>query len=354
MKTNRLTTLAIVGGVLLLIVLLAARSMLYVVDTRELAVVLRLGDPVRENTQPGLGWKLPLVEQVRKLPSTRQFWGDHPKFVLPDLPTKDDKKIEVIPWAIWRIQSPTVFVQRMRTMENAEQRVAQFTRGAIRDVITQFDLAELVRSSDRVLDTTADNVGQKASPAAAPPEEEEGTRRVRMNIQIGRLAILEKIKQEAQRRLGTGGNGDEDDRQGRGIELVDLGISHIEFVSSVREKTFDRWIAQRNAISTRNVNEGERLKQQIINKAEADVQRIQGEGQQEANEIRGRVDAEIIEEYANAIKQVGDFYTFARTLEAYENAIDSNTRLILTTNNRFLNLFRDYQSAPKQAAPPEE
>lgn len=350
MKSNRLTTLAIVAGVMLLVALVAARSMLYVVDTRELAVVLRFGNPVREDTQPGLGWKLPFIEQVRILPSTRQFWGDHVDFVLPDLPTKDDKKIEVIPWAIWRIQDPTVFVQRMRTMDNAVQRVAQFTRGAIRDVITQYDLAELVRSSDRVLDTTADNVGQETS----PPQDEEGTRRVRMNIQIGRLAILEKIKQEAQRRLADTGVGGEGTQRGRGIELVDLGISHIEFVASVREKTFDRWIAQRQAISTRNVNEGERLKQQIINRAEADVQRIQGEGQQKANEIRGKVDAEIIQKYASAIETVGDFYTFARTLEAYEKAIDGNTRLILTTDNRFLKLFRDYKRELSDAPPAEE
>ncbi len=350
MKSNRLATLAILAGVLLLVVLLAARSMLYVVDTRELAVVLRFGNPVRENTQPGLGLKYPFVEEVRKLPSTRQFWGDHVDFVLPDLPTKDDKKIEVIPWAIWRIQNPTVFVQRMVTMDNAVQRVAQFTRGAIRDVITQYDLAELVRSSDRVLDTTADNVGQETS----PPEDDDGTRRVRMDIQIGRLAILEKIKQEAQRRLADAGVGGEAAQRGRGIELVDLGISHIEFVSSVREKTFDRWIAQRQAISTRNVNEGERRKQEIINRAEADVQRIQGEGQQKANEIRGRVDAEIIEKYANAIEKVGDFYTFARTLEAYENAIDGNTRLILTTDNRFLKLFQDYERGPAEESPAEK
>ena len=137
----RLVTLVVV---IVVVVLLLTPMMVFVVDQREMAVVLRFGKPVGQKREPGIQFKLPIIEKVVRLPSTRQFWGDHPDVVLPDLPTKDDKKIEVIPWAIWRVTDPTIFVQRLRTIENAQQRVAQFTRGAIRDVITQYDLAELV------------------------------------------------------------------------------------------------------------------------------------------------------------------------------------------------------------------
>ena len=108
------------------------------------AVITMFGK-YRRVMYPGLNFKIPFIESVRILPGTLQFWGDEPSDKLPDLPTRDDKKIELIPWAVWKINDPIAFVTRLRTMENAEQRVAQFTRGAMRDVITQFELADLVR-----------------------------------------------------------------------------------------------------------------------------------------------------------------------------------------------------------------
>jgi membrane protease subunit HflC len=340
MKSETFLRMISVLVVLVILAVVSAPMMIYVVDQREMAVVLRFGKPVGQKREPGLQFKLPLVEKVVKLPSTRQFWGDHPDVVLPDLPTKDDKKIEVIPWAIWRITDPTVFVQRLRTIDNAQQRVAQFTRGAIRDVITQYDLAELVRSSDRPLHTTAVDLesGNEGTVETSNMGPELQMRSVRMGIQHGREKILAQIKEDAQRRLlaETSENG----VGGRGIELIDLGISQIEFVESVRQETFNRWIAERNAVSARYTNEGERMRQEIVNRAKADVQRIEGEGKRQSNEIRGEVDAEIIREYADAINEVGDFYTFVRTLEAYQKAIGVDTRLILTTDSDFFKLVK--------------
>lgn len=169
-----------------------------------------------------------------------------------------------------------------------------------------------------------------------------------MNIKYGREEILKRIKKEASRRLAgesnaTDGSVAPTTSADRGIELIDLGISHIEFVESVRIKTFDRWIAERKALSAKNEFEGERLKQEMVNKAKAEVEKIVGEGQRQANETRGKVDAEIITQYAEALTEMGDFYTFIRTLEAYETSIGEDTRLILTTDNDFLGLLKSLQ-----------
>lgn len=355
MNFDRVSVVATVGAVALVVLLLLLPTMLYVVDERELAVVLQFGQPVAERTEPGWYLKLPLLQEVRKLPKTRQFWGDTPDFALPDLPTRDDKKIEIIPWAVWRVTEPTVVVQRLRTMENAEQRIAQFVRGAMRDVITRYDLIELVRSTDREMRVTvAPEMDQEGSPAAdAGSVDLEGVEGVEMEriddgteipratlkilIRHGRKKILDEIRQLAQQRLSAGAG---DDGALRGIELIDLGISQIQFVESVRSKTFDRWIAEREAISAANVNEGERRKQEIINRAAAQVERIQGEGQQKANELRGAVDAEIIRKYAQAIEEAGDFFTFIRTLETYKKVIRRDTRLILTTDSELFQLLK--------------
>ena len=112
-------------------------------------------------------------------------------------------------------------------------------------------------------------------------------------------------------------------------------------MSSVRQKTFERWIAEREAISARNINEGTRLKAAIVNEAKAETARIEGEGQQKANELKGKNDAEVIKRYADAMQQAGEFFTFVRTLEAYEKSIGPDTQLILSTDSPFFELFKD-------------
>ena len=150
MESNRtLKSLIIILAVVVVLLLLPAT--LYVVDRREQAVVLQFGRPVAERIEPGLYMKWPLIQEVRTLPRTLQFWGGTEQDVLPDLPTKDGKKIEVVAWAVWRVSDPSQFVEKLREMDVAERRIHEFVRGAVRDTITQFDLAELIRSSDREL-----------------------------------------------------------------------------------------------------------------------------------------------------------------------------------------------------------
>lgn len=337
---------------LLGLLLLMTRFVVYVVDQRQLAVVLRFGEPVRANVEPGLYFKVPLVETVRLLPSTLQFWGDSQNEVLPDLPTKDNKKIEIIPWAVWKVNDPIAFVKRMRTMENAENRVAQFARGAMRDVITKYDLEDLVRSTSREM-KMAQLEGAESDLEllqAVLPEEELAANAPKTRGLVGRQEILKKINTAARHSLAA--NVDDSEEGARGIELVDVGISHIDFVETVRRTTFQRWIAERDSFSAHNVKVGEQQKQEILNKTHAEVERIQGDGQRQASILRGEADAEVIRRYAEAIGQVGEFYTFVRTLEAYEKSFNDQTELILTTNNHFLKQFQDLQPASGLPATP--
>lgn len=312
---------------------------LYVVDQRELAVVLQFGKPVRECTEPGLYFKVPLVQQVSRLPATRQFWGARAEDELPDLTTRDGKKIDVIPWAVWRIKSPAVFVQRLRELSIAETRVAQFVRGAMRDIITQHSLADLVRSTDREMtyslraETQAST--NRTTPGAAEPAAEPPAK-----VTLGREKILQLVFDEAVRRFNSDTATAGDSAASRGIELVAVGISDIDFVPTVRAATFRRLSALMDSIAAHYINEGERQKQEILNRTGADSQRIEGEGSQKSNTVRGEVDAEIIRNYADAIRQAGEFYTFVRTLDAYKKAITKDTRVILTTDNEFLRFLK--------------
>ena len=329
------------------LLLLLAPFFVFIIDEREMAVVLRFGAPKHEYKTPGMYFKLPGVDTVQRVSKIKQFWGDTKDDLLPDLPTKDNKKIELISWAIWRINDPKIFIQRLRTMEEAEKRVGEIVRSSIRDVVTQYDLEEIVRSTNRELLISDIGLGNTIEqlPIGVPAELlEKATESKPKGVRFGRAEILNRIKTEAHKRMASTGN---ESDTGRGVELIDVGISQIGFVDSVRRKTFDRWVAERQAISAKNINEGERLKAAIINETKAEVAKIEGEGEQKASEQKGKTDADVIKRYAQAIQQTGDFYTFVRTIEAYEKSIGPDSQLILSTDSPFFKLFRDMESDSK-------
>ncbi len=328
----------------LALLLLIAPSFVFIIDEREMAVVLRFGAPKHEYKSPGMYFKIPGVDTVQRVSKIKQFWGDTKEDLLPDLPTKDNKKIELISWAIWRVNDPKIFIQRLRTMDEAEKRVGQIVRSSIRDVITLYDLEEIVRSTNRELLISDIGLGNtiEQMPIGVPAELlQKATESKPKGVRFGRAEILNRIKTEAHRRMASTGN---EADTGRGIELIDVGISQIGFVDSVRRKTFDRWIAERQAISAKNVNEGERLKAAILNETKAEVSRIEGEGEQKSSEQKGKTDADVIKRYAEAIQQTGEFYTFVRTIEAYEKSIGPDSQMILSTDSPFFKLFREMES----------
>jgi len=374
--TPRVRIMLISVLVALVVLYLLGSAILFTVDEREVAVVLQFGEPVQSYTEPGLKFKLPFVQEVRKLPKTLQFWSGTGNEVLEDLPTADGKRIEVSGWAVWRITNPERFVRVLRTVENAQLRVATFVRGETRNVVTSNDLAEVVRSSDREMkypvltellkvlqetDSEADSLEEELPEKTddAQPNTAEETPAVQQDealeewvlaqtetkerIRVGRQEIVDMIKQKVQKSLAeTGAN----EQGGRGIELVDVGISRIDFVPRVREAAFDRQIARWESIASFYINQGEKQKRQILNRTEARVQETLGEGRQKSNQIRGEVEARIIDAYADAIRETGEFYNFIRTLESYKVALGNNTRLILTTDSPLLKFLKQIGGAP--------
>ncbi|MEQ9410360.1 MAG: protease modulator HflC [Fuerstiella sp.] len=341
-----------IRGPAAVVIALAAIALVYgsmfTVNERQLAVVVEFGKPVREIRAPGLYFKIPLVQDVRTLPKTRQFWASGPNDVLVDLPTKDGKKIEISVWAIWKITDPEQFVKVMRTVDNAEQQVRQRVRAGIRDVITSYDLSEVVRSTDREL-TYSFGLEDLPSPESGSEGSAEDLASVgeQADIKVGREKIMDEIRERIERQLAAVDGETGDSSLDRGIELVDVGVSNIGFVQSVRQAAFERLKAFMDAIAARYENEGLQRKQEIINETNAEVEQILGEGEEQSKRLRGEVEAEIIESYAKAIQATGDFYNFQRTLEVYEAALNTDTRLILTTDS---DLFRMLKSVGESAA----
>jgi membrane protease subunit HflC len=377
----------------LLLIVPVGRGFLFTVDERELAVVLRFKKPVRTHTEPGLKFKIPFVDEVKRLPRTYQFWSGEGANLLPSVITKDTKQIEVTPWAVWRISDlpgdPERFLAVLRTVEKAESRLAtEFVRGAMRAEIRKKYLAEVVRKSDRPLPLTfqvetevpeipKQTTHKEAENPDQPPgrreetDDEEATRqhpeplspqeaasaeetaigegmlvepltegqekRIVKREGVGREQVVQAIKDSVESDLHEGA---------RGIELIDVGIARIDFAATVRDAAFERLIADMESIAEEYRSLGEREKTEILARTQAEVDEIEGEGKGESNRIRGEVEAEIIKKYAEAIRETGEFYDFVRTLEAYQEAIGPNTRLVLTTESEMFKLLKAIPPAP--------
>ena len=216
---------AIVIGILLLVLVY---SSVFTVNERELAVVLEFGKHVRSVEKPGLYFKIPILQEVRRLPKTQQFWTSGSNDILEALPTKDGKKIEISVWAIWKITDPKQFVKEMRTVQNAEQQVLQRVRAGVRDVVTAYDLSEVVRSTDRKL---TNSFGLADIPLLSPDDDtiDDLTSVEHKKIEMGREKIMDEIRKriEAQLKVETAEAGGP--TINRGIELVDVGVSNIGF-----------------------------------------------------------------------------------------------------------------------------
>ncbi len=345
------------------IVLILLFGSIYTVSEREVAVVMEFGKPVASRIEPGLYFKTPLMQNVERFPKTLQFWRSSPQETLVDLPTADKKKIEVSAWAIWKINDPKKFRQVLVSVANAESAVKDRVRAAIRDEITSHDLSEVIRSSDRELTYSlqfaqpeileANNAKPDANGNRKPGKNEDNLIRgdVPRNIQLGRQEILNRIRENVQNRLkGKGEAGSESDTD-RGIELVDVGIYNISFVPAVREEAFVRLKTAMEAIAAKHYAEGKKKKDVILNETHAEVERFKGEGEGESSSIRGKIDAEIIGDYAKAINETGDFYNFDRTLKLYREALQGKSnRLILTTDSDLFRLLKQLDKAPTPPA----
>ncbi len=367
---SRATSVAVITVIIFAAILALVPMMMYIVDEGEQAVVLRFGNPVAARTESGLYFKTPFIERVERLPRTAQYWGVDYSNVLRDAQTKEGKKVNVTPWAVWKITNPQQFLQQFQILENGEARVAEVVRATIRDVITNYELHELIRTSNRKPTFTfgQDQEEQLADDQQQPAQDGQQTddsstiassdqqERLR-EVLFGREEILTKVFESAQIRLARSISRDTSQEEtpssqvvtGDVIELVDVGISRIEFADQVQAALFARQRARMEALSAKYDREGEEKKREIINQAKADAEAIRGEGRKIAQELVGEARAFEIEQDAKALKQMGEFYFFVRKLEAYKKGLAGRTKVILSTDNEFLNLLEGLKEFPPPA-----
>jgi len=310
MNKSTRNIIAIVVPFALLIVLL---NTLYVVSETKQVIITQFGEPIGDAvTKPGLHLKIPFIQKANYFEKRWLEWdGD-----ANQIPTKDKKFIWVDTYARWRISNPLVFFQRLRDERGAQSRIDDIIDGQTRNVIANFDLIEIVRSSNREFELTEELAILDI--AAAIPE-----------IEIGREKIAQIILEKSSEITPE-----------LGVELRDVKIKRINYVEEVQRKVFDRMISERKRIAAKYRSEGDGKSAEIRGEKERELKKIQSEAYRTAQEIKGKADAEATKIYANAYNRDPEFYQFMKTLETYVSTMDKETWLLLSTDAEFLKYLK--------------
>jgi len=303
-----LRTGSILVAVLLAVILFFAST--YTVAEWEQVILTQFGDPVGEPvTEAGLHFKLPFVQEVNRFETRILVWDGE----RGQITTADKRFIWVDTTARWRIVKPLLFLQAVRTERGAQTRLDDILDGATRDVISNHKLIEVVRLTNRVIDL--------------PPEEEETSfattpEEARERIGEGRDQLVEKILAKAREKVSE-----------YGIELIDVRIKRINYVEKVRRTVYDRMISERQRIAEGYRSEGKGKKAEIDGQRTREEKKISSEAYEKAQEIVAKADAEAARIFAKAYNADPEFYSFMRTLEAYEKVVGKNTTLVLSPDS---------------------
>ncbi|HEY8354617.1 MAG TPA: protease modulator HflC [Methylophilaceae bacterium] len=275
----------------LVVALLLLSFAAFTVDQREYALVFRLGKIVSVKKEPGLYFKVPLIDNVRYF-DNRILTLDSPD---PDrFITSEKKNVLVDSFVKWRIVDPEKYYVSVRGDEvQAERRLAQTVNDGLRA--------------------------------------EFGKRTINDVVSGERSTIMDILRERA----------DRDSRQ-IGIQVLDVRLRRVDLPQEVSDSVYQRMEAERKRVANELRSEGAGAAEKI--RADADKQReiILAEAYREAQSIKGAGDAKAAEIYAKAFSKDPEFYAFYRSLEAYRNSFGQKTDvLVLDPNSEFFKYLRD-------------
>lgn len=312
----------IITAVIAILVIAVLRSSLFSVDEAEQAIVLQFGAPVGEPiTEPGLHFKLPFIQELRRFDKRLLEWDGDPN----QIPTRGEQFISVDTTARWRIVDPLRFMQSVRDERNATLRLNDILDSIVRDNISASELIEIVRSKDWRISKEDLERAQVAS---------EGDEEILLQqVATGREELVKNILEKAQEQMPE-----------FGIELVDIRIKRVDYVEAVQQRVFERMIAERQRIAEQFRSEGQGRAAQIDGDTQRMLAEIRSEALREAEVIRGRADAEATRIYSEAFGSDPEFFAFLRSLESYSSSLGESSTLILNANNEYFQYLRSTNS----------
>jgi membrane protease subunit HflC len=293
--------LGLLGGAvaaLVIIALIVAYSTLFTVYQTRQSLVVRLGQPIRVVTEPGLNSKVPLIDTVIPV-DNRILDLENPA---QEVIASDQKRLVVDAFARYRIKDALKFYQSVGTVEGANSRLSTLLNSALRRVLGEATLTQVVRD-----------------------QREQLMARVR-----------EQLDNEA---------------QAFGISIVDVRIRRADLPEQNSQAVYQRMQTERQREAQEFRSQGTQRGQEIRAKADRDVTVLLAEAQSKGEQIRGEGDAERNRIFAEAYGRDPEFFAFYRSMQAYEAGMRPNdTRMLLKPDSDFFRFFGDPSGKPRDGS----
>lgn len=275
--------------VLLVIAVIIGSMSIFTVDERERALNLQLGEVVRSDYEPGLHFKLPLVQEIIKFDKRIQNLDSDPELYL----TLEKKNVKVDSFVKWRINDVVEFYTSTGgSPGRASNRLSAVIQKGLKD--------------------------------------EFGKRTIQQVVSGERTEIMDKLRSTAKMQADE-----------LGVEIIDVRIKRIDLPEEVSTSVYARMAAEREEVAKKFRSEGEEQGKRI--RAEADRERevILAEAERDAQKIKGEGDGRATEIYANAFGQDEEFYALYRSLGAYRNTFNNASDVLLVEpNSQFFKYFK--------------
>ena len=281
------------AGILLPVVIVAvvaAFSALFVVDERENVLVLQFGQVKQEITEPGLGFKIPFIQEVVRYDARILGLQTQPLEVTP----LDDRRLVVDAFLRWRLADVRRFREAVGVdgARAAQGRMDRIMNAAIREVLGSVP-SSAVLSEDRT-------------------------------------GLMNRIRELARREAQT-----------LGIEVIDVRLTRTDLPQENLEATFARMRAEREREAADDRARGNEAAQRVRALADRTVIELVSASRREAEIIRGEADAERNRVYAEAFNLDPEFFAFTRSMQSYERALrGDNSTMVLRPDSEFFAFLR--------------
>lgn len=282
----------IIGGIIAALALIILANAFYIVRVDQQAIVLRFGEAqyvVNSDTskaKAGLHFKWPVVENVITY-DKRNLGFDLEK---QEIIAADQQRLEVDAIARYRIKDPLQFFRSATNMENGIAQLRQRMTAAVRGELGKVNQPDIIS-------------GQRASVMT----------RIRTTLQASMSSF--------------------------GVEIIDVRIRRADLPPANSESVYERMKSQLQQKAAQYRAEGEGLYLSIVGEADKQVSVIIAEANQTAQKLRGEGDALRNQIYAAAYNKDAEFFSFYRSLIAYDTAIKQGTPLVISPDSDFFKYF---------------
>lgn len=302
----------------LLIVLAGAFLLLlesfFIVKQTQQTLVLMFGDIRRVESEPGLKWKIPFVENVEFFDKRLLEFNAQPaEFITKDRIRNVEERVVIDAFVRYRITDPVKFFQSVKNEFNLTTRLNSIVVSSMREILAKQSLSDLL-SDQRAGIMTA---------IQAAVNEKANTTELETAVE-GESEIEERARQRRSNR-------------GFGIEVVDVRIMRADLPSDISQATYERMRKNFTKEAQRFRAEGEERGLEIRSNADRERVEIISEAQKKSEIIRGEGDNTAARTYANAFNKDPSFFEFYRTMQAYRKSLNNDdTTLILSPDSKFL------------------